>query len=45
MVLADLGRRINAAMTDITRSNVVDEKVVPYTKLEIIGKLTRLSGV
>jgi hypothetical protein len=27
MVLSDLGRRINAAVTDLTRSQNLDEKV------------------
>jgi signal recognition particle subunit SRP54 len=27
MVLQDLGRRINAAVSDLTRSNNLDEKV------------------
>ena len=29
MVLQDLGRRINAAVTDLTRSANLDEKVKP----------------
>lgn len=29
MVLQDLGRRINAAVNDLTRSNNLDEKVGP----------------
>ena len=28
MVLQDLGRRINAAVSDLTRSNSLDEKVI-----------------
>ncbi|KAK9432750.1 SRP54-type protein [Lipomyces doorenjongii] len=35
MVLADLGRRINAAMADLTRSNVVDEKALDSMLKEI----------
>ncbi|KAK9247651.1 SRP54-type protein [Lipomyces tetrasporus] len=35
MVLADLGRRINAAMSDLTRSNVVDEKALDSMLKEI----------
>ncbi|KAK9331374.1 SRP54-type protein [Lipomyces starkeyi] len=35
MVLADLGRRINAAMADMTRSNVVDEKALDSMLKEI----------
>ncbi|KAK9465791.1 SRP54-type protein [Lipomyces arxii] len=35
MVLADLGRRINTAMADITRSNVVDEKALDSMLKEI----------
>jgi len=33
MVLADLGRRINAAVSDLTRSNLVDEKARDFIKL------------
>jgi signal recognition particle subunit SRP54 len=29
MVLQDLGRRINAAVTDLTRAPNLDEKVLP----------------
>lgn len=33
MVLQDLGRRINAAVSDLTRSSNLDEKVMPASKL------------
>lgn len=35
MVLQDLGRRINAAVNDLTRSNNLDEKVRISTFLSV----------
>lgn len=32
MVLVDLGRRINAAVNDLTRSATLDEKVTFYAR-------------
>lgn len=32
MVLQDLGRRINAAVTNLTREQNLDEKVLPLPK-------------
>lgn len=33
MVLADLGRKINSAFTELTKAPVIDEKVyIPFTK-------------
>lgn len=33
MVLADLGRKINSAFTELTKAPVIDEKVYyPFTK-------------
>ncbi len=34
MVLQDLGRRINAAVTNLTRDQNLDEKVPPPSPLE-----------
>ncbi|KAK7207045.1 SRP54-type protein [Myxozyma melibiosi] len=39
MVLADLGRRINSAMSELTRSNVVDEKAVDNMLREVCSAL------
>ena len=42
MVLQDLGRRINAAVSDLTRSQNLDEKVsvvLSYMSLEQIANL------
>lgn len=42
MVLQDLGRRINAAVSDLTRSQNLDEKVsavLSYTPLEYAANL------
>ncbi|RUS22605.1 hypothetical protein BC937DRAFT_88242, partial [Endogone sp. FLAS-F59071] len=39
MVLADLGRRINNALTEMTKSNVIDEKVLDTLLREICNAL------
>lgn len=46
MVLQDLGRRINAAVSDLTRSSNLDEKVsvaVTLTYERVIDKVIRHS--
>jgi hypothetical protein len=40
MVLQDLGRRINAAVSDLTRSTNLDEKVLELTTIAHGIKLT-----
>jgi hypothetical protein len=45
MVLQDLGRRINAAVSDLTRSTNLDEKVLDLTEREHGIPLTELPGV
>jgi hypothetical protein len=40
MVLQDLGRRINAAVSDLTRSTNLDEKVLEFTTIAHSTTLT-----